>query len=100
MIYAEGDGTLMKQIELILTGFFSLRKKLERGSPLLPIRHSLFALIRTQNFMMIKMYAEGDGTLMKQIELIHTDFFPFGKSWNAEAPYCQFAIRYSLLFER
>jgi hypothetical protein len=39
MIFAEGDGTLMKQIELILTGFFSLRKRLERGSPLFANRY-------------------------------------------------------------
>jgi hypothetical protein len=42
----------------------------------------------------------GDGTPGTQIELIFIDFFPCGKSWNAQAPYCQFAIRYSLLFER
>jgi hypothetical protein len=59
MILGEGDGTLMKQIELILTGFFSLRKMLERGSPLFPNRHSLFAFIRTLNFMIIMIYAEG-----------------------------------------
>jgi hypothetical protein len=79
----------MKQIELILTVFFSLRKKLERGSPLLPIRHSLFTFIRTQNFM---IYAEGDGTLMKQIELIFTDFFPCGKFRTRKHP-----IRFSLI---
>jgi hypothetical protein len=44
--------------------------------------------------MIIKIYAEGDGTLRTQIELIFTGFFPFGKSWNAEAPYSLIAIRY------
>jgi hypothetical protein len=50
--------------------------------------------------MIIMILGEGDGTLMKQIELILTGFFPCGKSWNAEAPCSLIAIRYSLLFER
>jgi hypothetical protein len=36
--------------------------------------------IRTQIFVMI---------------MIFTDFFPCGKSWNAEAPYSLIAIRYN-----
>ena len=87
MIYAEGDGTLMKQIELILTVFFSLRKKLERGSPLLPIRHSLFAFIRTLNFRMIMVYAEGDGTQRTQIYSnaeFYDDYDLRGRGWYTE----------------
>ena len=109
----------MKQIELILTDFFSFRKKLERGSPLFAIRYNSKMIFGER---MVHRGHRLDRkalvfSLRKRLEcyppiryspfanrysskMIFTDFFSCRKSWNAEAPYSLIAIRYSLLFER